>query len=91
MDYFDRVQKSIDFIESQITEKIELDEIAKEAYFSLFHFHRIFHALVGDSVKEYIRNRRMSLAGRELATSHIKVIDVALKYGYETPEAFTKA
>lgn len=91
LDYFDRVQKSIDFIESQLTEAIELDDIAKEAYFSLFHFHRIFHALVGDSAKEYIRKRRMSLAGRELATSKIKVIDVALKYGYETPEAFTKA
>jgi AraC family transcriptional regulator len=91
LDYFDRVQESIEFIENHITEEMELEDIAKRAYCSLFHFHRIFQALVGDSIKEYIRKRRLSLAGRELAISNVKVIDTALKYRYETPEAFTKA
>lgn len=91
MDYFDIIQDSIDFIENHITDKLELEALAKKAHCSLFHFHRIFQALTGDSVKEYIRKRRLSLSGKEIATSDIKVIDIALKYGYETPEAFTKA
>lgn len=91
MDYFDRIQKAIDYIELYITDEISLEDVAKKAYFSLFHFHRVFQAVVGDSVKEYIRKRRLSLAGRELATSGVRVLDVALKYGYESPEAFTKA
>lgn len=91
MDYFDRVQKSIDFIEKHITHDVELEEIARAAHCSLFHFHRIFQELVGDSVKDYVRKRRLSLAGKEIASSDAKVIDIALKYGYETPEAFTKA
>lgn len=91
MDYFDRIQKSVDYIELYITEELNLETVAKEAYCSLFHFHRVFQAVVGDTVKEYIRKRRLSLAGRELAASNAKVLDVALKYGYESPEAFTKA
>lgn len=91
IDYGERVQRAIDFIENHITEEIELEDIAKRAYSSLFHFHRIFQAVIGDSMKEYIRKRRLSLAGRELAGTDIKVIDLALKYGYETPEAFAKA
>lgn len=91
VDYYDRVQRSVDFIEERLTQDIELEAVAKEAYCSLFHFHRIFQALIGDSMKEYIRKRRLSLAGREIACSDIKIIDIALKYGYETPEAFTKA
>jgi AraC family transcriptional regulator len=91
MNYYDRVQRAVDYIEESLYEDIKLEDIAKEAYCSLFHFHRIFQALVGDSMKEYIRKRRLSLAGRELANSDEKIIDIAFKYGYETPEAFTKA
>lgn len=91
MNYFDRVQKAVDYIENNIDEDLSLEEIAKQAYTSLFHFHRVFQAVTGDSVKEYIRKRRLSLAGRELAETNIKVLDAALKYGYETPEAFAKA
>jgi AraC family transcriptional regulator len=91
MNYFDRVQRAIDYMEVNITEELSLEDIAKQAYASLFHFHRIFQAVTGDSMKEYIRKRRLSLAGRELAEADARIIDVALKYGYETPEAFTKA
>jgi AraC family transcriptional regulator len=91
MNYFDRVQRAIDYIEVHIIEELSLEDIAKQAYASLFHFHRIFQAVTGDSMKEYIRKRRLSLAGRELAETDARIIDVALKYGYETPEAFAKA
>jgi len=91
MNYFDRVQKAVDYMEKNITEELSLEDIAAEVYTSLFHFHRIFQAITGDTMKEYIRKRRLSLAGRELAETDIKILDAALKYGYETPEAFTKA
>jgi AraC family transcriptional regulator len=91
MDYFERVQKAVDFMESHLTEEFTLEEVAGQVYCSLFHFHRIFQEVVGDSMKEYIRIRRLSLAGKEIVETDVKVIDLALKYGYETPEAFTKA
>lgn len=91
LDYITKIQRSIDFIEDNITGDLELNEIAKEACFSLFHFHRIFFILTGNSVKDYIRKRRLSLACKELAYSSSKVIDLALKYGYKTPESFSKA
>jgi AraC family transcriptional regulator len=91
MNYFNRVEKAIDYIEVHITQELSLEDIAKQTYTSLFHFHRIFQAITGESMKEYIRKRRLSLAGKELAETDARVIDIALKYGYETPEAFAKA
>lgn len=91
MDYYDRIQKSIDFIEDHLTDDIPLEEVARVAYCSLFHFHRVFQAMVGDSVKEYIRRRRLSDAARELRYTKARVIDVAFKYRYENPESFSRA
>jgi AraC family transcriptional regulator len=81
----------IEYIESNLEEKLDIDEISKIAYSSRYHFQRVFYALTGFTVTEYIRNRRLSLSAEELATTDKKVIDVALRYGYESPEAFTKA
>ncbi|CAH1056665.1 hypothetical protein PAECIP111894_02818 [Paenibacillus pseudetheri] len=58
---------------------------------SKYHFQRIFHVLTGFTVTEYMRNRRLTLAAADLAGSDSKVIDIALKYGYESPEAFATA
>lgn len=85
------LRQAIDYIEDHLTTKIEIDDIAKVALISKYHFQRMFHALTGFTVTEYIRNRRLTLAAEELAGTDSKVIDVALKYGYESPEAFTKA
>ncbi len=66
--------------------------MAVTAYASSFHFQRTFHVLTGVTVTEYMRKRRLTLAAPELCTSPtLKVVDVALKYGYESPESFTKA
>ena len=70
---------------------LSCDKVAKYIYISTFHFQRTFNILTNLTTREYIRNRRLSLAGQELTKENAKVIDIALKYGYETPESFSKA
>ncbi|MDO5539354.1 MAG: AraC family transcriptional regulator [Eubacteriales bacterium] len=91
MDWITGIQKAIDYVEEHLTEPIEYEEVAKRAYSSSFHFQRIFSTICGFTLGEYIRYRRLSLAGRELAENDKKVIDVALKYGYDSPESFSRA
>lgn len=91
MDWIIGIQNAIDYIEENITEPLDFDRIAARSFSSPFHFQRVFSILCGYTLGEYIRNRRLTLAGLELANTHARVIDVALKYGYETPESFTRA
>lgn len=91
MDWISGMQKSIDYIEAHLTEPIDYEKVAAESFSSSYHFQRVFSILCGFTVGEYIRNRRLSLAGAELAAGDIKVIDAALKYGYESPDSFAKA
>jgi len=91
MEWITGIQNAINYIEDHITEELDYEQIAKESFSSSFHFQRVFSILCGYTLGEYIRNRRLSLAGVELANTREKVIDVAFKYGYETPESFTKA
>ena len=91
MDWITGIQNAINYIEEHLTEKINYDKVAEEAACSSFYFQRIFGILCDISLGEYIRNRRLTLAGNELNASDIKVIDIALKYGYESPESFTRA
>lgn len=85
------LQNAIVFIEKNLTEDITVKDIAEKACVSEFHFQRVFSALCGFSVAEYIRNRRLALAARELAGNDAKVIDVAIKYGYDSPDSFARA
>ncbi|HQH48763.1 MAG TPA: AraC family transcriptional regulator, partial [Caldisericia bacterium] len=66
IDYIDKIQGAINFMEARLKERVGLGDIAKEAGFSSFHFHRIFLANVGETVTEYVRKRRLSEAAREL-------------------------
>lgn len=91
MDWIDGMQRAIDYMEEHLTEDIDYDAAAAQCFSSGYHFQRVFSILCGFTVGEYIRNRRLSLAGAELANSNIKVIDAALKYGYESPDSFAKA
>ncbi|MBR2320372.1 MAG: AraC family transcriptional regulator [Clostridia bacterium] len=91
MDWIIGMQKAIDYMEDHLTETIDYDVVAAQSYSSSYHFQRVFSILCGFTVGEYIRNRRLTLAGAELAVSDAKVIDVALKYGYESPDSFAKA
>lgn len=91
MDWVTGLQRALDYVEEHIAEQIDYDEVAKRAYSSSFHFQRVFGIVCGYSLGDYIRFRRLSLAGGELACGKAKVIDVALKYGYDTPESFSRA
>ena len=84
-------QESIDFIERNLTDELDIEVIAAKAALSPFYYQRIFGALCGVTVGEYIRARRMTLAAQELSRKDMKVIDVAVKYGYDSPDSFTKA
>ncbi|MDR1628820.1 MAG: AraC family transcriptional regulator [Oscillospiraceae bacterium] len=91
MDWVTGLQRALDFIELHLQGELDYDEIAAEAYVSGFHFQRVFSILCGFSLGEYIRSRRLTLAGAELAAGNAKVIDVALRYGYDSPDSFAKA
>ena len=91
MEWAQAISKAVAYMENHITEEITVEDVANEVYISPFYFQKGFSLLCGFTVSEYIRNRRLSLAGNELATSEKKVIDVALKYGYDSPDSFTKA
>ena len=82
MDVLRSMQMSIDFIEENICEDIKLDAISDHVYLSPYHFQRLFSMVCGITLGEYIRNRRLSLAGIEVEKSNEKIIDIALKYQY---------
>lgn len=85
------IQNAVEYIEKNLTEELDIAEIAEKAYVSPFYFQKIFSVLCGFTVGEYIRSRRLALAAEELSASEAKVIDVALKYGYDSPDSFTRA
>lgn len=91
MDWVRTVNNAIDYMENHLTEPITLSEIAGAVYLSVFHFQRAFSLLTELSPAEYLRRRRLSRAGADLAKGEEKVIDVAAKYCYDSPESFTKA
>lgn len=91
MDWITGIQVAINYIEDHLTEELDYDLIAGESFSSSSHFQRIFSILCGYTLGEYIRNRRLTLAGADLASGKEKVIDIALKYGYDSPDSFTKA
>ena len=91
MDWIQRIENAIDYIEKNITEKIDYEKVAKRAYSSTFHFQKVFGIMCGFTIGEYIRRRKLTLAGSDLLTKKMKVIDVAFKYGYETSESFSRA
>ncbi len=91
MNWIQGIQRAIDYVEVNITEEIDYEETARQAYSSPFHFQRVFGILCGMSLGDYIRMRRISLAGEELSKGNAKIIDIALKYGYDAPESFSRA
>lgn len=90
MEWLEQLNKSVDYIEQHLTDEVDLGEAAKIAYCSVYHFQRMFSYLAGVPLAEYIRRRRATLAGFDLQQGE-KVLDVSMKYGYESPTAFTRA
>lgn len=91
MEWMKAIGDAIDYIETHITEDISTETVAKHVNISPFYFQKGFSMLCGYTVTEYIRNRRLALAGGELLNNDVKIIDTALKYGYDSPDSFAKA
>ncbi len=91
MRWLEGIGEAINYIEESITEEISIESIAKKAFMSPFYFQKGFGMLCGFTIGEYIRQRRLTIAGSELVSTDEKVIDIALKYGYDSPDSFTKA
>ena len=91
MDWIKNLSKVIQYIESHLTDDINIDELSSQTYSSNSHFQLIFHLVMGMTVGEYIRNRRLSMAAQDLLKPDSKIIDVSMMYQYETQESFSKA
>jgi AraC family transcriptional regulator len=91
MEWLERMNKAIEYIENHILAKIDYNQLAKITCCSTYHFQRMFSFITNVTLAEYVRRRRLTLAAFELQNKNIKVIDIALKFGYDSPEAFTRA
>ncbi|MFQ8009837.1 GyrI-like domain-containing protein [Bacillus sp. NIO_002] len=91
MDSLKRMNSALTYIEENLTNDIDFKEAARLAFCSEYHFKRMFSFLTGISLSEYIRRRRLTLAAFELKDSSVKVIDLAIKYGYHSPDSFARA
>lgn len=91
MDTLKSMNDALEYIEEHLQDEVDFAEVARRAYCSEYHFKRMFSFLAGIPLSEYVRRRRLTLAAFELQNSDIKVIDVAVKYGYSSPDSFTKA
>lgn len=90
MEWVDSLNATITYIEDHLTGEIDYGELARIACCSAYHYQRMFAYMAGVTLSEYIRRRRMSLAVADLQAGE-KVIDVGLKYGYQSPTAFNRA
>lgn len=91
IDHLARIQRAIDFIEDRLGEELSVESIARHAGYSMWHFQTVFHAIVGDTTKGYIRRRRLYVALHALQETDRPIIDIALAAGFESQEAFTHA
>ena len=91
MDWLERMNGAMDYIETHLTYDIDYEEAARIACCSSYHFQRMFSFITDVPLSEYIRRRRLTLAAFELQKTGGRVIDIALKYGYDSPNSFTRA
>ncbi|MCL2406532.1 MAG: AraC family transcriptional regulator [Defluviitaleaceae bacterium] len=91
MDWIQSLIKAINYMESRLTQDISVGDVAGKVYAASGNFQRVFHLVTGITIGDYIRNRRMSLAGQELLHPKTRIIDVAMKYQYDTQESFSRA
>ncbi|MBU7008786.1 AraC family transcriptional regulator [Phosphitispora fastidiosa] len=91
MDSLKNMNHALNYIEENLDGDIDLKEVARLALCSEYYFQRMFSFLAGVTLSEYIRRRRLTLAAFELNNSNIRIIDIAVKYGYNSPDSFTRA
>jgi len=91
MNYYERIQRSLDYLESRLETTVDLQMAAREAYMSTSTFYRMFFALVGYPAKEYVRLRRTSLTAADLKNTQCSVMDLAVKYDFDSADSFSRA
>jgi AraC family transcriptional regulator len=91
MDWAKEINDALNYIEEHITGDISYEQIAKIAYCSVYNFQRVFSYIADTSLSEYIRNRKLTLAAFDILNTEERIIDIALKYGYESQDSFAKA
>ncbi len=91
MEWVERLNQSMTYIEEHLADEIDYERLGQIACCSAYHYQRMFTYMAGITLSEYIRRRRMSLAAVDLQSGNMKIIDVALKYGYNSPTAFNRA
>ncbi len=91
MDLLDKMNDALDYIEMNLLGEIDIEEAARRAFCSGFNFQRMFSFIADVSLADYIRKRRLSMAAMELLSTDERVVDVAMKYGYESPVSFARA
>ncbi len=91
MDWLDKMNSAIDYIEANLTEEIDVNVVARKACCSPYNFQRMFSFITDTSLAEYIRRRRLTQAALDLQNTSLKVIDVAVKYGYDSTTSFARA
>lgn len=91
MDWLERMNRALDYIEDNLDSEIDYKKLAQVAVCSEYHFPRMFSSLSGITLSEYIRRRRLTLAAFELQKSDIKILDLAIKYGYDSADSFSRA
>jgi AraC family transcriptional regulator len=85
------VLKSLELIETRISEKLTVKNIADGVFFSRYHYGRLFREIIGENVMEYVTKRKLTLAGKELTETNASILDIALRYGYDSHEGFTRS
>ncbi|MDD4844419.1 MAG: AraC family transcriptional regulator [Anaerotignum sp.] len=91
MDYLHQLEKAVIFIENNLDQTIRVEEVADIVGYSYYHFHRVFEAVLGESIGNYIRTRRLNRAANALLYTDNKVLDIAIQYQFETQESFSRA
>lgn len=89
--YLERIQRGVDYVETRLDEDVALSDVAKVAGVSQWYFQRMFRALTGETLKTYIRSRRMAASLQRLLETELRVLDIALLAGFESQEAFARA
>ncbi len=91
MDAMARLNQAMRYIEQNLAEELDFTRVERIAGCSEYHFRRMFSYIAGMSLTEYVRRRRLTLAGVDLRAGREKIIDIAMRYGYDSPDAFTRA
>lgn len=91
MNWIESISRAIEYIEKNLKEDLSIEDIASYSHISSFYFQKGFSIICGYGIGEYIKNRRLSFAGKEVLNTNKKIIDIAMEYGYDSQDSFTKA